>query len=78
MGGPASSTANEIYRQDHEQTTISMALHPQKVWERFGDDVYSILRYCSIITSRIGAGCVSAFFVMVRDGKQRGGVSGTS
>ena len=31
---------------------------------------------CSIITSRIGGGWVSAFFVMLRDAKQ-GGVSGT-
>ena len=31
---------------------------------------------CSIITLRIGGGWVSAFFVMLRDGKQ--GVSGTS
>ena len=31
------------------------------------------LRGCSIITSRIGGGWVSAFFVMLRDGKQGGG-----
>ena len=29
-------------------------------------------RGCSIITSRIGSGLVSAFFVMLRDGKQGG------
>ena len=31
-----------------------------------------LLRSCSIITSRIGGGLVSAFFVMLRDGKQEG------
>ena len=44
MGGPTSSTAAEIYLQAHEQTAISMTLHPPKVWERFIDDVYSILK----------------------------------
>ena len=29
---PASSTAAEIYRQAHEQTAISTALHHPKVW----------------------------------------------
>ena len=33
-------------------------------------------RGCSIITSRIGNGWVSAFFVMLRDGKQWGGGGG--
>ena len=44
MGGPASSTIAEIYMQAHERTAISTALHPPKVWERFVDDVYSILK----------------------------------
>ena len=30
--------------QTHERTVISTALHPPKVWERFPDDVYSILK----------------------------------
>ena len=30
--------------QSHEHTPTSAALHPPKVWERFGDDVYSILK----------------------------------
>ena len=30
--------------QAHEHTTISIALHPQKVWEQFIDNVYSILK----------------------------------
>ena len=33
MGGPASSTTAEIYMQAHEQTAISKALHPSKIWE---------------------------------------------
>ena len=44
MGGPASSTTAETYMQAHERTAISTALHPPKVWERFVDDVYSILK----------------------------------
>ena len=45
MGGPASSTTTEIYMQAYECTAITMALHPSKVWERFVDDVYSILKH---------------------------------
>ena len=44
MGDPTSSTAAEIYMQVHERTTISTALHPPKLWERFVDDIYSILK----------------------------------
>ena len=44
MGGPASSTTAEIYAQAHEQTVTSTALHPPNVWERFVDDIYSILK----------------------------------
>ena len=44
MGGPASSTTAEIYMQAYEHTAITTALHPPKVWERFVDDVYSILK----------------------------------
>ena len=44
MGGPASSTTAETYIQAHESTAISTALHPPKVWERFVDDVYSIVK----------------------------------
>ena len=43
MGGPVSSTTAKIYVQAYECTTITTALHP-KVWERFVDDVYSILK----------------------------------
>ena len=44
MGGPASSTTAKIYMQAYERTAITTALHIPKVWERFVDDVYSILR----------------------------------
>ena len=45
MGGPASSTAAEIYMQSYKCTAITTALHPPKVWEQFVDDVYSILKH---------------------------------
>ena len=44
MGGPASSTTAEIYMQVHERSAIFTVLHPLKVWERFVDDIYSILK----------------------------------
>ena len=44
MGDPASSTTVEIYMQAYERTAITTALHPPKVWERFVDDVYSVLK----------------------------------
>ena len=44
MGGPASSTTAEFYMQAYEHTAITTALQPLKVWERFVDDVYSILK----------------------------------
>ena len=44
MGGSTSSTTPEIYMQAHEDTTISTALHPPEVWEKFVDDIYSILK----------------------------------
>ena len=44
MGGPASSTTAENYMQDYEGTAITTVLHPPKVWQRFADDVYSILK----------------------------------
>ena len=45
MGGPASSTTAELYMQAYECTALTTALHPPKVWERFADDVYSILKH---------------------------------
>ena len=44
MEGPASPTTAEIYMQAHERTAISTELHRPKVWERFADDIYSILK----------------------------------
>ena len=44
MGGPVSSTTRTIYMQVHKRTAISTTLHPPKVWERFIDDVYFILK----------------------------------
>ena len=44
MRRPTSSTTAEVYMQAHERTVINTALHPPKVWERFVDDVYSILK----------------------------------
>ena len=44
MGGLASSTTAEIYMQAYERTAITTVLHPPKDWERFVDDVYSILK----------------------------------
>ena len=44
MGDPASSATAEMYIQAYERTAITTALHPPKVWERFVDDVYSILK----------------------------------
>ena len=41
---PASSITAEIYMQAYECTAITLALHPPKVWERFVDDIYNILR----------------------------------
>ena len=35
MGGPASSIAEEMYMQSHENTAVSTALHPPKVLEQF-------------------------------------------
>ena len=43
MGDPASSTTVDIFMQAYERTAITTALYPPKVWERFTDDVYSIL-----------------------------------
>ena len=44
MRGLASLSAAEIYLQAYENTAITTALHPPKIWERFVDDVYSILK----------------------------------
>ena len=38
------SIAAEIYKEAHERTAISTGLHPPKNCERFGGDIYSILK----------------------------------
>ena len=48
MGGPASSNTSESYKQAHEHSTISRALHPPKVWEQLFDDVYSIFKWAHL------------------------------
>ena len=44
MGDPTSSTTPEIYMQAYERTAITMNLHPPKVWKKYVDDVYAILK----------------------------------
>ena len=44
MAGLAYSTTAEYYTQGYERTAITTALHPPKVWERFVNDFYSILK----------------------------------
>ena len=44
MGGLTSSTTVDSFMQAYERTAKTTALHPPKVWERFVDDVYSILK----------------------------------
>ena len=44
MGGPSSSITADIYMQANERTAITTALHPLKVWQRFVNDLYSILK----------------------------------
>ena len=44
MGRPASSTTTGIYMQAHKRTAVYTARHPPNVWERFVDELYSILK----------------------------------
>ena len=34
----------QFFLQTHEQTVVSTVLHPPKVWERFVNEIYSILK----------------------------------
>ena len=43
MGGPTSAIVSEIYIQSLETTAITTADHPPKVWERYVDDIFSIV-----------------------------------
>ena len=44
MGGPTSSVVAEIYMQAHESTALTCTSHPPKVWKRYVDDVFSIIK----------------------------------
>ena len=44
MGGPPSSIVTEIYMQGTETAALTTTSHPPKVWERYVDDVFSIIR----------------------------------
>ena len=44
MGGPGYSITAETLMQTQEQTAVSTVLHPARVWERFADGVFSILK----------------------------------
>ena len=44
MGESAVSITVEIHMQAHKKTAISTALQHPKFWERFTDDVYSVLK----------------------------------
>ena len=44
MEGPASSTTAKLYMQAQEQTAMSATPHTPKIWKRFVDDAYSILK----------------------------------
>ena len=48
MGGPASSVIAEIYMQAHESTALTTTSNPPKVWERFIDDVFLIIKKSSL------------------------------
>ena len=49
MGGPASSVIAEIYMQAHESTALTTTSNPPKVWERFVDDVFLIIKKSSLV-----------------------------
>ena len=71
MGGPASSTTTEIYMEFHAQTKLLSALHHPKVWERFDDDVYSILKrtHLEVIFHRISNLHQNIKFTMEKESK---------
>ena len=43
-------TWTETIKLTDKSTAISTALHPPKVWERFVDDVYSIVKHTQLET----------------------------
>ena len=44
MGGPASSVVAEIFMQSHDKRALSTFLSPPKVYERFVDDTFCIIK----------------------------------
>ena len=44
MGRPTSSVVAEIYMQAKEATALTTTSHPPKVWERYVDDVFSVIQ----------------------------------
>ena len=48
MGGPASLVVAEIYMQAHEQTALTTFSNKPNVWERYVDDVFSIIKRCHL------------------------------
>ncbi|XP_057305297.1 uncharacterized protein LOC130642226 [Hydractinia symbiolongicarpus] len=44
MRGPTSSVVAEIYMQAHETTALTTADHAPRVWKRFVDDVFLIIK----------------------------------
>ena len=44
MGGPTSAIVSEIYMQAVEMTAIKTADHPPKIWERYVDDIFSVIQ----------------------------------
>ena len=51
MGGPPSSIVAEIYMQATETTALTTTSHPPKVWERDVDDVFSMYKIPTYLTS---------------------------
>ena len=47
MGGPASPVIAEIYMPAHESSAFTTTSNPPKVWERFVDDVFLIIKKSS-------------------------------
>lgn len=50
MGGPASSVVAEIYMQFHEKNALSTSQQPPKIWQRYVDDVFAIIKTTNLET----------------------------
>ena len=53
MGGPASSVVAEIYMQGHESTALTTTTSGPKLWEKFVDDVFSIIKEDNLTELRV-------------------------